>query len=254
MPRIIVNADDFGLSHEANIGIAEAFEKGFITNTTLMVNMPFCEEAVQLAKENGFWNRVGLHLNIYEGKPLNPAILRYKEFGNADGTNLLGDYRRTFIKHFYLERGPRTELKKELECQIQKFLSYQPECMHVDSHGHSHTNWSVFRECKPLFIKYGFQSTRLSRNLYPKQITLKDIYKTFYNSRLLSTGLYAAELFGSFTDMRAVLEQDAGMLENKTIELMCHPLKIDGRLINLGKHPSFEEMDSLIENMEKSKY
>ena len=35
--RLIVNADDFGLSHEVNLAIVEAFKKGYISNTNIMV-------------------------------------------------------------------------------------------------------------------------------------------------------------------------------------------------------------------------
>ena len=47
---LFVNADDFGLSHEVNMAIVEAFKKGLINNTTIMVNMPGFEEAVRLAE------------------------------------------------------------------------------------------------------------------------------------------------------------------------------------------------------------
>ena len=73
---LFVNADDFGLSHEVNMAIVEAFKKGLINNTTIMVNMPGFEEAVRLAEKYGFFDRVGLHLNLFEGKHLTEDIKR----------------------------------------------------------------------------------------------------------------------------------------------------------------------------------
>jgi predicted glycoside hydrolase/deacetylase ChbG (UPF0249 family) len=40
MRKIIVNADDFGMSAEVNRAIVEAFENNVISSTTLMANMP----------------------------------------------------------------------------------------------------------------------------------------------------------------------------------------------------------------------
>ena len=67
---LIVNADDFGLNEIENRAIAEAFEKGLIDRTTLLVNMPFAEDAMRLASEKGFADRVGLHVNLTSGRPL----------------------------------------------------------------------------------------------------------------------------------------------------------------------------------------
>ena len=40
MKRLIINADDFGLSPGVNRGIVEAFREGILTSTTMLVNMP----------------------------------------------------------------------------------------------------------------------------------------------------------------------------------------------------------------------
>ena len=51
MNRLIVNADDFGISHEVNEAISLCFMKGYINQTTIMVNMPFFCEAIEMAKK-----------------------------------------------------------------------------------------------------------------------------------------------------------------------------------------------------------
>lgn len=73
-PRVlIVNGDDFGLSPGVNAGIAEAFDRGILTSTTLLANAPSFDEAAELAQaraERGLG--VGVHLNIVRGAPLSP--------------------------------------------------------------------------------------------------------------------------------------------------------------------------------------
>ena len=49
--RLVVNADDFGLTPGVNRGIVSAFREGVLTSTTAMVNMRYFDEAVELARE-----------------------------------------------------------------------------------------------------------------------------------------------------------------------------------------------------------
>ena len=69
MKKIIVNADDFGISKEVNEGIVKGFQDGIISSTTVMANMPEFEEAMNLAKKNSKLG-VGVHLNVIDGKAL----------------------------------------------------------------------------------------------------------------------------------------------------------------------------------------
>ena len=52
MKRLIVNADDFGLTEGVNRGIIQAFREGILTSATLMANAPAFEDAVARAKEH----------------------------------------------------------------------------------------------------------------------------------------------------------------------------------------------------------
>jgi predicted glycoside hydrolase/deacetylase ChbG (UPF0249 family) len=66
----IVNGDDFGASHGINRGILDAHERGILTSTSLMVNMPGTTEAVELMRASPDLS-VGIHLNLTnEGEPI----------------------------------------------------------------------------------------------------------------------------------------------------------------------------------------
>jgi predicted glycoside hydrolase/deacetylase ChbG (UPF0249 family) len=70
MKYCIVNGDDFGASRGINRGIIEAHERGILTSTSLMVNMPATEEAVALARRSPGLS-LGLHINLTnEGDPI----------------------------------------------------------------------------------------------------------------------------------------------------------------------------------------
>lgn len=63
MRVLIVNADDLGYSDGINRGIAEAFDRGIVTSTSLMVDAPRAVEAVALARARPGLS-LGLHVNF----------------------------------------------------------------------------------------------------------------------------------------------------------------------------------------------
>jgi len=77
MRTLIVNADDFGVSHGVNLGIVEAHRRGVVTSTSLMVDPPASEEAARLSFEHPELG-VGLHVVIpaLNGASAQPEIER----------------------------------------------------------------------------------------------------------------------------------------------------------------------------------
>lgn len=67
--RLIINADDLGLSVAVSRGIEMAHREGMVTSATLMANMPGFEEGVRVARENPALG-VGVHLNLIRGCPV----------------------------------------------------------------------------------------------------------------------------------------------------------------------------------------
>jgi len=67
----IVNGDDFGASRGINRGILEAHQRGVLTSTSLMVDMPEAEEAARLSREVPLMS-IGLHITLTseDGTPL----------------------------------------------------------------------------------------------------------------------------------------------------------------------------------------
>lgn len=63
--KIIVNADDFGMTSSVNRAILEMMDVGSVTSTTVMVNMPYAEEVSELLKRPKV--SIGLHFNLTQG-------------------------------------------------------------------------------------------------------------------------------------------------------------------------------------------
>ena len=72
MTKLIVNADDFGLSEAVNYGIISAYKNGIVRSTTIMAGMPAFDHAVELLKENK-----GLGCGVHMTLSLNKPVLNY---------------------------------------------------------------------------------------------------------------------------------------------------------------------------------
>lgn len=239
--RLYINADDFGLNESVNRAIIESFQKGYITSTTLMVNMPYADQAVQMAKDAGYWNRVGIHMNLFEGTPLNPNLLNYKQLLGKDGT--LTYWAKGKIR-FYMPKQMREEFRKEIRMQIERFMEYQPTCMHFDSHGHSHTLPTIWPLCRPMLKEFGFTSARISRDLYPIRLfSFKDTLKRILNFDIHQVMPVTSDHFASFSDFENAVKYHKRLIEGKSIEIMSHPIYEKGVLTNLHSH-TFEELFS----------
>jgi chitin disaccharide deacetylase len=67
MKYLIVNGDDFGASHGINRGIIKAHRQGILTSTSLLVTLPWSEEAAHLACVVPDLS-VGLHVHFQSGE------------------------------------------------------------------------------------------------------------------------------------------------------------------------------------------
>ena len=67
--RLILNADDFGLTAGINYGILDAYLQHSISSISLIVNAPHSQEAMELMKHYQI-HCVGIHVNITLGYPI----------------------------------------------------------------------------------------------------------------------------------------------------------------------------------------
>jgi len=116
MKRLIVNADDFGLSAGINAGIVQAHEHGIVTSTSLMVRQTAAEEAAALARR---YPRlaVGLHIDLWE------SVFRD------------GQWRRLYS---WTDDDPEA-IEREVQAQLARFRDLtgrDPD--HLDTHQHVH--------------------------------------------------------------------------------------------------------------------
>ena len=122
---LIINCDDLGSSHAANVGVYDALRDGIATSATLMVPCPWAREAA--ARYRG--EDVGVHLtlnaeyDLYRWGPIThaPSLL--------DGD---GGFPRT-VEDLW-DHADLDEVRRELRAQIERAIYWGFDVSHLDSH------------------------------------------------------------------------------------------------------------------------
>jgi hopanoid biosynthesis associated protein HpnK len=142
--RLIINADDFGLTSGVNRAIGEAGRVGAITSATIMASARAFPEAVDIAKVVPQL-KTGCHVVLIDGEPVardlpsltGPASLeRAPRFRSS-----LKDFARAAVRN----QIRADEVQREVEAQVRKIQSTGIVLTHVDSHKHTHMFPQILR-------------------------------------------------------------------------------------------------------------
>jgi chitin disaccharide deacetylase len=134
-PRLIINADDFGLTEVNNAGIIQAYRAGSVSSTSLVVGGEATAEAVALGHQHPGL-AIGLHLALSD--PLNKPALPPDQV-----TKLVDAHGRFFPDERNLRLAlstiaGRAQVRAEIAAQFAAFAATGLRCDHVNTHRHAH--------------------------------------------------------------------------------------------------------------------
>ena len=142
MGRLILNADDFGLTAGVNRAILELHRAGSLTSTTLMARAAATEEAIEMAR----WTPtlgVGCHVVLVDGEPVLPAselpTLVDRRTGRFQPTL------NAFLQRLLTRRIHSSGIEAEAAAQIALLQSGGVALTHIDTHKHTHMFPAVLR-------------------------------------------------------------------------------------------------------------
>jgi predicted glycoside hydrolase/deacetylase ChbG (UPF0249 family) len=231
--RLIVNADDFGIAEAVNHGIADAFDRGIVTSTSLMATGAAFEHAVALARARPSL-AVGVHLVLTEHRPL---------VGATAAASLVGPDGR-FPPHLkqllgkQLRGGTRLrEVRLELDAQIRRVREAGIAVSHLDGHQHAHVLPGVAQIVAELAALHGVGAVRypaerlrgymLRNRRYAPRLAEQTALRLFCASsplkRLRRADDFVGFYFGGRLDEANLATVLDGLPNAGTIELMCHP-------------------------------
>jgi len=145
LPRIIVNADDFGLHPALNDAIELAHTEGLVTSTSLMTGGQAVPDAVRRARRLPALD-IGLHFTLV-GLPGLPATF-------AD-----------FFQAYARGQFPPSEVARRLRGQLNTALiTHKLTLSHIDSHQHLHAFPPLMRTVCAVAEEYGIRLIRLPQD------------------------------------------------------------------------------------------
>jgi len=158
MKRLIVNADDFGLTHGVNRAIIACHERGIVSSTTLMATGARFDEAVALASQMPRLS-VGCHVVLVDGSPLLPPSKVRSLL--APGTERFYHSIGEVLQAVALGRFRAEEVEAEASAQFAYLKSAGVSISHFDAHKHTHMFPSIL---KPLLRAAAAHEIRAVRN------------------------------------------------------------------------------------------
>lgn len=247
MRRLIINADDFGLTDGVNRAIVEAHRRGVVTSATLMANSQAFDAAVasrtQLPKLS-----VGCHVVLIDGRPVaDPARVSTLTADGDEFRNGLVGFAADAIRGKIREE----HVYDEAVAQFQKLQSAGVTPTHFDSHKHSHLFPSILkpllraaRDCrvralrnpfvplKPLAFAHLARRPKLWTR-YSEVAVLRGYHEAFRravaDSGMITTdGSFGIVVTGALDHelFRAIV----GCIPEGTWEFVCHPGYVDSQL------------------------
>ncbi len=156
MKRLIVNADDLGVSEGVNRGIEEGMAAGVLRSATLMANGGAFEGGVRVARENPSVG-VGCHLVLIGGQAVSERG-KVKRLADENG-KLPEDWGRLLVK-LGRSRWIVEEIANEMRAQVEKLRGAGIEPTHLDTHKHTHCHPRVMEALGQVAEETGIRKVR----------------------------------------------------------------------------------------------
>ena len=250
MRRLIINADDFGLTAGVNRAIVEAHQHGVVTSATLMAGGHALAEAAQFARDLPQLS-VGCHVVLVDGAPLLPTnqvgTLLGTGNGNAEFRRGLGEFASAALRR----RIDPGEVEAEATAQMRKLQSAGITLSHFDTHKHAHMFPALLRPLlraaracgvravrnpfapvRPLAFAHLLRRPRLWKR-YSQVLGLRRLLDGFRRAvqeheMFTTDGTFGIVTTGAL-DLR-LFEAIAGCIPEGTWEFVCHPGYNDAEL------------------------
>jgi predicted glycoside hydrolase/deacetylase ChbG (UPF0249 family) len=237
--RLIVNADDFGLSRSVTDGVLKSHHHGIVTSASLMVNQPASEYALEALREMPNLG-VGIHLNLCAGR----SVLSPREVPTLVNTNGEFHHPAILFRKLWRFQVNGAEIEAEFRAQIRWLMERGVIPIHADSHLHAHLYPAALKPFVRALESEGIRCVRSPRcSVWPASGPAGGPHEGPLARRVLVHGYRSALQFTSLRNFvmphsrvsfRAAERRDHSTigqswiaalnhLPSGTFELACHP-------------------------------
>lgn len=216
--RLIVVADDLGVTKGVSEGIIKAYKEGILTELSLQLNSQGTNRAIELVKQTGITD-VGIHLLLYSLKDMGRIFHRE-------------DYIQMFREKSVdeIKRVVRDEL-----LQFENLVGKKPTHIipQYGIHGNLKVLESVVEFAKKHDIPMRIPRTTLVGDMTDENYAAEIIFK---RHQIRTTDYLFGHVVGSDYDaiMRSFLSDLRSIKDGQTAELMFHPGFVDRELLRVS--------------------
>lgn len=253
--RLIVNADDFGLTPGVSEGIVEAHLHGIVTSTSVMMNRPNAARSIQETQETCPRLGMGVHLVLTVGAPLLPPA-QIPSLVQPNGQFLSLD---VLIQN--IDRLDIAEVIAELRAQIERFVQisgHSPD--HLDTHHHTAyfaphlfevlCQLAAELDC-PIRLPFSSDPSLLTDYLKPSNAPghAAQIQAILAEYHPRHPDVFIVDWYGNGAtreNLLANLAQIATHQVDLVYELMCHPAHVDNALLEISSYTTQRVRERLL--------
>jgi len=172
--RVVLNADDFGLSTDTVAATIECFAQGQLTSATIQPGMEATPAALEFARTHPQFS-FGVHLTFVgdgDERPLSgaadvPALV--------DGGGAFRSTREIRLRAL-LRRLPAAQIEREIAAQLESVRSSGVAISHVDSHRHLHKFAPFQAALRAVLPRFGIRRVRTVQDVYMRRPLLSPTY------------------------------------------------------------------------------
>jgi predicted glycoside hydrolase/deacetylase ChbG (UPF0249 family) len=249
--RLIVNADDFGLTAGVNQAISELHAAGALSSTTLMANAQQTAQAAHAAAALPHLG-TGCHIVLVDGEPILPTsqiptLIDSKCRSDSSVPARFRPSLAVFVSDLVRGRIREADIEAEATAQIRSLLDAGVPLTHVDTHKHTHMFPGVLRPVMRAAVRCNLRAIRnpfepdWSRAATPRAGALRRFQVRLLGSRQryfleqarlmnLATTHGALGVLATGTLDIVTLRRLLRAIPNGDWELVCHPGYHDGAL------------------------
>ncbi len=248
MPKLIITADDCGLSEANNRYVLDLHERGYLTAASVLTNYPAHKNALALFRNCPALD-LGVHLNLTDGLPATQFAPPHAHLLRSDRR-----FRNKFslyLRGLFFNKDAIRWIRNELDLQMRRCLDFGIQPQHITTHHHFHS-LPILREIvHELAAVYRVRWVRghdFRAMLTPNAILLR---------RQRGTGRYHFSMPDYITGVQGWLMRDPAEMARQiaqldgTIEIVVHPAPAETDAdfpneITYGPAPRFAEAQYLL--------
>ena len=239
--KLIVTADDYGMSPGVNEGIERCIKSGIVTSTNVIMNMPYYSSAIEVKRKYPHIS-FGLHWTVSCGKPLSDPK-NVSTLVDANGNFFSPSI---FVEKMKHKKINLTELTQELILQYDEYVRLFGEPEYWNTHQNVHVNLYAFDFFFTLALQLNIKKMRYHKKVWIKpknnlknslkfnfMENLKLVVLNSWKRKMIHKGVKSPNGLATFIDSKeSFIKMDFGdrMISNNidVVELVIHPAtKID---------------------------